>query len=468
MNFNVEKHKIDVEGFSKDQNVAINKLYNFVNSKDMVCTLSGPAGSGKTYLLNYFLHKVFRKASCVSAPTHKAVRIIEKMTKKTGMTLHALHGLRPNVDIANFNISNPQFDPLAEPKIGEYKLVVIDECSQINNAIAKLNEDRAAIYDTKILYVGDELQLPPIKERISTTFTHKNVIRLSTIIRQDADNPLLPLFTILRNDIKSQRGDFIKALADNYININDKREGYVILGEDDFNELIERKFKEDRLGNRFLGWKNDVVSTHNYEIRTMLNNTKTIITTKDVFTAYNTVHDVNMNPIITNSIDYTVTSVDNIINEQGLDVYVVSFVSEFGIESSPVQIINHRSETFNNFINILDNLHSLAYHATYGNRKKRWAEYFSFKNSILSMVDIHIESSKYPITKDISYAYGLTIHKSQGSTYTNVFIDIKDLLYYANGNPVKNTTWNPNAIENRNKLLYVAFSRAARTVYIKS
>jgi hypothetical protein len=454
--------------FSKDQKQALIKLEAFVNSKDMICTLSGPAGSGKTYLLNYFLHKVFRKASCVSAPTHKAVRIIEKMTKKSAMTLHSLHGLRPNVDIANFNISNPQFDPLAEPKIGEYKLVVIDECSQINSSIARLNEDRAAIYETKILYVGDELQLPPIKERISPTFTHKNVIRLNTIIRQDIDNPLLPLFTILRNDIRYQRGNFIKALSENYININKKREGYVILNTDDFNELLERKFKEDRLGNRFLGWKNEVVSTTNYDIRKMLNNTNVIITIDDVFTAYNTILDENMNPIITNSIDYKVKSVDNIINEQGLDVFVVTFISEFDVESTPVQIINHRSNTFTNYINILDNLHSLAYHATYGNRKARWAEYFRFKSSILSMIDIHIESSKYPITKDISYAYGLTIHKSQGSTYKNVFLDIKDLLYYSNGNPVKNSTWNPHAIEHRNKLLYVAFSRASKTVYIKS
>jgi len=468
MELNVNKPIIEPEGFNKDQTIAINKLKEFIDGKDRVCTLAGPAGSGKTYLLNYFLHKVFRKASCVSAPTHKAVRIIEQMTHKQGMTLHALHGLRPNVDIANFNISNPQFDPLAEPKIGEFKLAAIDECSQINTAIGKLNEDRAAIYDTKILYIGDEFQLPPIKERISPTFRHKNVIRLNTIIRQEADNPLLPLFTILRNDILHNTSNFLNALAESYINLNANKEGYVILNGDDFDTLLERKFKEDSIKNRFLGWKRDVVSMQNYEIRKMLNSSDEILTIDDIITGYNTVLDENLNPIITNSIDFTIKQIVNITNDYGLNVYIVNFVSEFGVESPPVQVINHKHPSFNNYINILDNLHSLAYHATYGNRATRWKEYFNFKNSILSMVDINIASSKYPVAKDFSYAYGLTIHKSQGSTYDNVFLNIKDILYYANGNQVKNSSWNPYAIELRNKLLYVAFSRAAKTVYIKS
>lgn len=468
MEYNVETPRIEPEGFNNDQTNAINKLNDFINSDDKICTLSGPAGSGKTYLLNYFLHKVFRKQSCISAPTHKAVRIAEKATRKQGMTLHALHGLRPNVDIANFNISSPQFDPMAEPKIGDYKLAVIDECSQINKSIGKLNEDRADIYGTKILYVGDELQLPPIKERISQTFTHKNIIRLNTIIRQDADNPLLPLFTLLRNDIKFGRDNFLKALNENYINLNSKKEGYVILNGDDFDTVRERKFKENPNHNRFLGWKRDVVGANNYEIRTALNKNNDILTKDDIITGYNTVLDANLSPIITNSIDYTIHDISNITNDYGLNVYMVTFISEFNEISSPVQVINHRDNTFANYINILDNLHSIAYNSSYGQRKQRWAEFFAFKSNILCMVEVHINSSKYPIQKDFSYAYGLTIHKSQGSTYNNVFLDIKDILYYNSGKRVKNTSWNPHAIELRNKLLYVAFSRAAKTVYIKS
>jgi ATP-dependent exoDNAse (exonuclease V) alpha subunit len=54
---------------------------------------------------------------------------------------------------------------------------------------------------------------------------------------------------------------------------------------------------------------------------------------------------------------------------------------------------------------------------------------------------------------DIRFAYALTAHRSQGSTYTNCFVDYQDVLY------------------NRNRreafqCLYVAASRARKKLYL--
>ena len=54
---------------------------------------------------------------------------------------------------------------------------------------------------------------------------------------------------------------------------------------------------------------------------------------------------------------------------------------------------------------------------------------------------------------DVNYAYSLTVHKSQGSTFQDVFIDLPDL------------TRNSKVVE-RNQLCYVAFTRAAKRVFI--
>ena len=463
----MSKSNIHVDNFNDDQNKAINKLADFVKSDKPSITLSGAAGTGKTYLLNYFLNKVFLAESCISAPTHKAVRIVEKATHKKGMTLHSLHGLRPNTDIANFNISNPQFDPLAEPKINNYRLLAIDEASQINKGINKLNVDRAKLYDVKIVYIGDEYQLPPVKERISSVFTDNEVIRLNKIMRQEEDNTLLPLFVILRNDIMTNRSNFLHALKNNPMGINSKNHGYIVLDESNFYMLMERKFREEP-STRFLGWKKATVAEENYNIRNMINEDINILNVNDVVTGYNTIHDDFNEEVIVNSVDYTIQSIENITNDYDFNVYLVTFVSEFGEVSTPIEVINHRHKSFNNYVNILNQLHSLAYSASFGSRKQRWAEYYTFKKKIISMVDIPLSHSKYDISKDISYAYGLTIHKSQGSTYKNVFIDIKDLLYYTNGNQVRNSGFNPYAVEFRNKLLYVAFSRASNIVFIKA
>jgi ATP-dependent exoDNAse (exonuclease V) alpha subunit len=142
--------------FTEEQKNALDKLEAFMNNPSQhIFTLYGAAGTGKTYILKYFLDHICKVSVCPTAPTHKAVRVIESMTNRKAKTFHSLHGLRPNVEINNFDIANPQFDPLAEPKIKDYRLIIVDECSQINSSLQRLNEERAKTYNVKILYVGE-------------------------------------------------------------------------------------------------------------------------------------------------------------------------------------------------------------------------------------------------------------------------------------------------------------------------
>ena len=78
--------------------------------------------------------------------------------------------------------------------------------------------------------------------------------------------------------------------------------------------------------------------------------------------------------------------------------------------------------------------------------------FYEFKNAILILENI-FENNQLLIKKDIDYGYGITIHKSQGSTYNTVFVNGKDIN--------KNLT-----IIERKRLWYVAMSRASKIVYI--
>jgi exodeoxyribonuclease-5 len=69
--------------------------------------------------------------------------------------------------------------------------------------------------------------------------------------------------------------------------------------------------------------------------------------------------------------------------------------------------------------------------------EKRWQEFWELKN----------------LFADLNYAYCLTIHKSQGSTFQNVFVDVQNALINRN-------------IRERNQLLYVAVTRAAKRLFI--
>jgi tRNA A37 threonylcarbamoyladenosine biosynthesis protein TsaE len=178
------------------QQEAIQFLNNFIKSDDLLAVLSGYAGTGKTHLLKHFLNSEFKGTCCVTAPTHKAVRVIENVLFKKGKTLHSLLGLRLNTDLDNFDISNPQYDPNGNDYLKNYNLIIIDECSQINKSLYTLITNKSREYKVKILFVGDFCQLPPVKEEISVTAKVEKKFELTEIIRQKEGNPLLILLDL--------------------------------------------------------------------------------------------------------------------------------------------------------------------------------------------------------------------------------------------------------------------------------
>ena len=146
---------LDADGLYPQQRQAVTKMGEWFNSKSLEFTLSGSAGTGKTHAISIFLQTFGKNINyCVTAPTHKALHEIEKRLKTKGKTLHALHGLRMNVDLLNFDIENPQFDPNGTPHIQNYRLIIIDEASMVNASLFELNRQNSATFRTKILYVG--------------------------------------------------------------------------------------------------------------------------------------------------------------------------------------------------------------------------------------------------------------------------------------------------------------------------
>jgi hypothetical protein len=87
-----------------------------------------------------------------------------------------------------------------------------------------------------------------------------------------------------------------------------------------------------------------------------------------------------------------------------------------------------------------------------------------YDNKLIS--DSELLSDRYMIvSKDITYGYSITAHKTQGSTYDNVYVDDKDFKKVV-------CKWNYrlNAMENRhterNQLRYVSYTRASRKLFI--
>lgn len=476
-------------GFTTGQMEGLDRLTDWYNDpKELIFVLSGRAGTGKTYMLKYFVDKIVNRPLCVSAPTHKAVRQIERSTGRKGKTLQSLHGLKPNQNLEDFDLNNIKFDALGNPTMNNYKIIIIDECSMVNNDLDKLNLKRAQDLRVKLLYVGDPMQLPPInkndggKTTISPTFLHKNKYELEEIIRQDRDNPLTKLLEILVYDIKTQGTSFLSYLKKNPVAINDLGEGYKVhTNRDTFITTALNSFKSDEFSKdpdhgRIAAWKNQTIMNYNIAIRNQLipffsgeNAEQELIDKNDLLIGYKTITDEFNETVLINSEDYVILNVVPRMAQDGFKSYSVKVQPRHGGKAVDINIVDYRDKTFIVYHERLKTLYLSALYANRMERGAKWRKYFEYKDQHLSLITFPIKTgdqTKSYVSKDIDYAFALTVHKLQGSTIENTFVDLNDMLYYTSGAPVKNSHFAPNGIELRNKLIYTAISRTSKVANI--
>ena len=458
---------LDIEKWDSDRN----------SSNSYV--IKGSAGTGKSYLANKIIKHIFKKRNkriCVSAPTHKAVRVIENFTGLKGMTIHSLHGLRPNFNADDFDLNNVQFHTIGNIKLQNYDVVFIDEASMIGKSLKKLNDVRSTEFNTKIVYLGDPLQLAPVKEKgISTIFNISNQYTLTEIVRQAKTNPILNILNILRYDVADKSDEFIKYIINNRHNIENGL-GYTVVGSQGFVKVLKAYYKKEEYKNntdfvKIGAFTNNRIQQWNSYVRNSIIKSNEMLVEGDILTGYKTVVDEYLSPVIINSNDYVVTDVESRMTDDNFSVFVVSVKDMLTGVPSYIYIVNHLDESFFNFKKKLYLLHSNARFADTLEKGQLWKIFYNFKDRFLTMIDIPIEYNDgyySSVKKEIDYGYATTVHKLQGSTINNIVIDMLDIAYY----PPKHVTLRyntanvPNAIDNRNRLLYTCISRASEKAII--
>ncbi len=440
--------------FTEDQKIALDDMLKWVSTptdtyEDLFYLLSGFAGTGKTFLLKYFVQLAKLKNIVATAPTHKAKKVIADQTGLPSETIQSLLGLRPDVNMEFFNINRPTFNPLAPETIGNYRYVIIDESSMLNKDAYELIINRATLKTVRIIFLGDSYQLPPIKEVISKVFTNiKHSSYLTTIVRQEENNPNIKLLNLIRNDIKFNTSKSIEYIYKNPSAINDKGEGYLALTPENFTKALTTKFCEtDAMYDidyiRYISYTNKSVTAGCKGIRNKRigKDSDIPIVKEDFMLGYNTVSLKNI-ILLENSEDYTIKDIDyEIQSEAGIKCFSITLTNSFGF-STNVNVVNPLD--YANFLDVF----RLKLNTAKKYKGKQWEKYYEFKNQHLLLDDIYFENGKLEVKKDLYYGYGITTHKSQGSTYKNVAVNIRNILTNRN-------------IRERNKLLYVALSRTS-------
>lgn len=473
----VSENKIS---FTKDQENAINNILDFISAPfspaKYIAGLIGAGGTGKTFITNYIINHCKYASSVIkcASSTHKACRVFSQaIGNKKVNTIQSVFGLRLDLKLEDFDPKRPQFNPMAQPKLNNIKLLIIDEVSMIPAKLVTFINKECKDLNIKILYIGDDHQLAPVNEKQSVAFKtcSAGINRLTEIVRQEYNNPILNLLDLLRYDIEHKTFRFINYIYThkNAINYNEQDKGFSICDKNTFLQHINNKFNDENYQTnidlyRIIAYTNDAVNWYNNYVRNLIvkNSDKGIITKNDLIMSYETIVDEFNNGIIYNSEEYIINDIaDYKESTYGFKGYNIKFQLVHGGQiTKPLFVIDHRDPyTIQRYYKILQNLINDAKKATGGTRSKKWKLYYNFKKSYLIAANIKDKLGNILVTRDLDYGFSITAHKSQGSTYNTVFIDIQDIIYDKNGVPYANQ-------DDTLRRLYVACSRASKELIL--
>lgn len=406
-----------------DQLLAKNRLVEFIESDQITpIILTGSAGTGKTSTITQVITDIRELEKMdqliatntelytwyFTATTNKAKQAIQKsLPNQEVSTIHSLLGLRP------------YRGHLTRPKNAQSKLttgkgvIIIDECSYIDNKLLDfINELVPA--SIKIIYIGDANQLTPVKSDHCPVFEQGyEMIKLNTLVRQTN----APKIGQICDEFKA----FIESdgqLPFPKVTLNDE---ITHLSTPDFLAKVEDVFITNEaltLHNRILAGTNSIVTHHNTNLFELANG-RTELVAGDTVVSNNYVKGIKTDEevIIQDKAPYS-TSIE------GCNGTVFSVLSMTA--SADVYVPDHPKKAHKKLTELIDsedNIHSR-------------------------------EANKlYDSFADLRPMYASTVHKAQGSTFKNVYIDLSSLSYVRDQVALA-------------RLLYVAFSRASEHIYL--
>ena len=463
------KSIVDISTLNGDQKKSFDELKDFIYDRndDSIYVLKGWAGTGKTYcvsfLVRYVLDVIYPNKNwykiAVTGPTNKSVRVIKKTTgiknpRVTFQTIHKLLGLTERItsDGQQEFVNQGDF----EPQIKKTKLLIIDEVSMLNDDL--FHEILRYRSDIKIICMGDPAQIPPVGKPDCIPFMDEllemygiKTLELKTIMRQKGDNPIIDTSVLIRTDLENP---YIETGIES--NLNDRGEGIEFLNlnsssiRESFNDILSsyfnsEEFKEDPEYSKIIAWRNKTVEKMNQLVRKVIYGDESIgskILLGEKLIANNPI--IEMGQILFNTNDeFTVDKFEiktekvKVADEEGGLKYYETGVTFLNDEDKKItyfiDILHEDSESY--FFVLANKLKKIAIEKK--GKEKSWIKYYDFIRRFA----------------DVSYAYSITAHKSQGSTYTTAFVLEDDIDV------------NPNVVE-RNRIKYTAYTRSSKKLYV--
>ena len=441
-----------------EQQEAADKLLEYIHGKTNYdfAVFEGFAGVGKSTTLGKVVGELPGSLRVgMTAPTHKAVRVLRKNTEVPGLymfgTIHSFLGLKQNIRNGKIVYENDSMFR-QKLKVDSLAVLIVDESSMLDMQLLKHILDYKKIKPSlKLILTGDPLQIPPVHEELSLAFSPKadekyNVlrIRLHKIMRQAEGNPILQFATNIRDNIRGS------VHVPTTIDIVDELKVNQLI-----NEMFTPTYKDNPDYCKILAWTNEKVDKMNALVRNKLLNNPTelivvddeLVADKPIIIRDDRVINTNEEMTVTNVeithtkipilyYEYANHTLDYTDDEYSFKVYKTSVRHYNPVTNAPLQSLIYiiHPDSMADLKRHLEILKSIAIRIK---NKKCWVEYYRVEN----------------IFAQVKYNYALTVHKSQGSSYENCIVMDNDILKSSN-------------IFERNRIRYVAVTRAKNKLII--
>jgi exodeoxyribonuclease-5 len=413
---------------TSDQLNCINQTANYLFDKtdQKIHIINGHAGTGKTTIISLFVQHL---NNCVLlAPTGRAVKVLSLYSNKLAYTIHKY-------------IYHTYHDELGNIRIVRAKnkkkncVYIVDEASMISdndnsydlmsniNVLQDLMEFVFTDENSKLIFIGDTAQLPPVGYPESpaldaNVFWQKygvkaKVSKLTQVVRQDLESPILKNAEFLRQKIDNDDFDkpfFVDTESSNLFGFANSYSS-----EDEFFSTFGNY---DKLTESVVICRsNKMANLYNNAIRSRALFYENIITSGERLMVVKNNYfwlDEQKQGFIANGDMIEIKRINKIENVYGFDFANVT-IELTDYDDIPQLDVNILLNTLNtNTANLSKEDSNILY-------QNILQDYMHITNK--AERNKQIRNNEYYNALQVKYGYALTCHKTQGGQWENVFID---------------------------------------------
>lgn len=455
------------------QTTALSRIKSFLADKRATTfSLQGGAGVGKTFLVSELVKELLAtgRRVTVAAPTHKACRVLRAKLDAAGVswvfkpksaedvpagtvmvdTTSALLGIRP-VIVDDQTEDEVKFKPTDKGSItkalcGVAPILIIDEVSMVGKEDFDNLAAAARETESKLIAVGDEGQLPPVKKlAIDFTSDFDDSFLLDEVVRQAKDSAIIKLAWAIRqgeedweqisgNGIESTEDVVSAFLAEVDVPVDDetKRSVFIAYRNAVVNAVQERacrklyghsakNFAEGELVIATMAGYRETFGTYRDRSgqlrRSKFPKLEQVVAVADQLRVLS--FDLEARDEVY-GVPVTLDRVDLPADAEG-KVFTTHYLSAEQLADPEHPFNVRKAELAAEARRLQDLVKQLrsqkkadAAFAADEQRKKAWVAFFQHEQKIISF----------------AHPFAITSHKSQGSTYRSVFVDAGDLVRY--------------------------------------